>query len=175
MCLCFLLLYRCTLWYRAPELLMCESVYSHKIDEWSVGWVLLEMVIGVPPFRGKSECTCQCSQVTHRNFNSDQLARIFLITGSPSNEMLKRVPCEAHLRGWPKTPRKLERTVEKMLTSDRFRLGGTRRRLFLAFGRSSCSSCHRSIFCHALLGGMASAISPVAHLPSACFGGLWRC
>jgi serine/threonine protein kinase len=104
---------------------MCQSVYSHKIDEWSVGCMLLEMVIGVPPFRGKSECTCQCSEVTHRNFNSDQLARIFLITGSPSNDMLKRVPCEAHIRGWPKAPRKLERTVEKMLTSDRFRLGGT--------------------------------------------------
>ena len=125
MCACFLLLYRCTLWYRAPELLMCESVYSHKIDEWAVGCMLLEMVIGVPPFRGNTECTCHCSQVTHRNFNSDQLARIFLITGSPSNEMLKRVPCEGHIRGWPKAPRKLERTVEKRLTSDRFRLGGT--------------------------------------------------
>jgi serine/threonine protein kinase len=104
---------------------MCESVYSHKIDEWAVGCMLLEMVIGVPPFRGNTECTCHCSQVTHRNFNSDQLARIFLITGSPSNEMLKRVPCEGHIRGWPKAPRKLERTVEKRLTSDRFRLGGT--------------------------------------------------
>ena len=71
----------CTLWYRAPELLMCESMYSHKIDEWSVGCMMLEMVIGSPPFRGKPECTCQCPQVTHRNFNSDQLARIFLVTG----------------------------------------------------------------------------------------------
>jgi len=71
----------CTLWYRAPELLMCESMYTHKIDEWSVGCMMLEMVIGSPPFRGKPECTCQCPQVTHRNFNSDQLARIFLVTG----------------------------------------------------------------------------------------------
>lgn len=116
--------FRCTLWYRAPELLMCESVYSHKIDEWSVGCILLEMVIGGPPFRGKPECTCQCPQVTHRNFNSDQLARIFLVTGSPSDKMVKRLPCQVHIRGWPKAPRKLERTVEKMLTSDRFRLGG---------------------------------------------------
>lgn len=115
----------CTLWYRAPELLMCESVYSHKIDEWSVGCILLEMVIGGPPFRGKPECTCSCPQVTHRNFNSDQLARIFLITGSPSDKMVKRLPCQVHIRGWPKAPRKLERTVEKMMTSDRFRLGGT--------------------------------------------------
>jgi serine/threonine protein kinase len=61
---------------------MCESMYSHKIDEWSVGCILLEMVIGSPPFRGKPECTCQCPQVTHRNFNSDQLARIFLVTGA---------------------------------------------------------------------------------------------
>ena len=123
MCACFLLLYRCTLWYRAPELLMCESVYSHKIDEWSVGCVLLEMVIGVPPFRGKPECRCQCPQVTHKNFNSDQLARIFVVTGSPSDKMVMRAPCQVHIRGWPKAPRKLERTVEEMLTVDRFRLG----------------------------------------------------
>ena len=103
---------------------MCESVYSHKIDEWSVGCIMLEMVIGGPPFRGKPECTCQCPQVTHRNFNSDQLARIFLITGSPDDKMVKRLPCQVHIRGWPKAPRKLERTVEKMMTNDRFRLGG---------------------------------------------------
>ena len=104
---------------------MCESVYSHKIDEWSVGCVLLEMVIGVPPFRGKPECRCQCPQVTHKNFNSDQLARIFVVTGSPSDKMVMRVPCQVHIRGWPKAPRKLEHTVEKMLTVDRFCLGGT--------------------------------------------------
>ena len=103
---------------------MCESVYCHKIDEWSVGCIMLEMVIGGPPFRGKPECTCQCPQVTHRNFNSDQLARIFLITGSPDDKMVKRLPCQVHIRGWPKAPRKLERTVEKMMTNDRFRLGG---------------------------------------------------
>jgi serine/threonine protein kinase len=39
--------------YRAPELLMCESTYEHKIDEWSVGCILLEMVIG----RSVSSCT----------------------------------------------------------------------------------------------------------------------
>jgi serine/threonine protein kinase len=123
---CFLLLsYRCTLWYRTPELLMCERVYLHKIDEWSVGCVLLEMVIGVPPFRWKPKCRCQCPQVTHKNFNSDQLARIFVVTGSPSDKMVMRPTCQAHIRGWPKAPRKLERTVEKMLTIDRFRLGET--------------------------------------------------
>ena len=89
----------CTLWYRAPELLMCESMYSHKIDEWSVGCILLEMVIGSPPFRGKPECICQCPQVTHRNFNSDQLARIFLMVGSPSEKLMSRIPCQVHIRG----------------------------------------------------------------------------
>ena len=111
----------CTLWYRAPELLMCESMYSHKIDEWSVGCILLEMVIGSPPFRGKPECICQCPQVTHRNFNSDQLARIFLVVGSPCDKMVKRLPCQVHIRGWPKAPRKLERTIEKMMVPERFR------------------------------------------------------
>ena len=59
----------CTLWYRAPELIMGESIYTEKIDDWSVGCILLEMVIGSPPFRGKPEFSCNCPQVTHRNFN----------------------------------------------------------------------------------------------------------
>ena len=40
---------------------------ARKIDEWSVGCIFMEMVLGSPPFRGRPECTCQCPQVMLRN------------------------------------------------------------------------------------------------------------
>ncbi|KRH91814.1 Cdc2-related protein kinase, partial [Pseudoloma neurophilia] len=33
----------CTLWYRAPEILL-ERPYNYKIDIWSIGVILLEMI-----------------------------------------------------------------------------------------------------------------------------------
>ena len=51
---------------------------------------------------------------------SDQLARIFLVVGSPPDTLVKRLPCQVHIRGWPHAPRKLERTVQKMMTPERF-------------------------------------------------------
>ena len=44
-----------TLWYRAPELLLGETKYTAKIDIWSVGCVLAEMMIGRPLFPGSKE------------------------------------------------------------------------------------------------------------------------
>ncbi|KMV65704.1 cyclin-dependent protein kinase [Encephalitozoon cuniculi EcunIII-L] len=45
----------CTLWYRAPELLLGETSYSLKVDAWSVGCIMLEMRLGRPPYRGSDE------------------------------------------------------------------------------------------------------------------------
>lgn len=47
----------CTLWYRAPELLLGEIKYSAKVDSWSIGILMLEMKLGVPPFKGNNEAT----------------------------------------------------------------------------------------------------------------------
>ncbi len=44
-----------TLWYRAPELLLGETRYTAKIDIWSMGCVLAEMMIGRPLFPGSKE------------------------------------------------------------------------------------------------------------------------
>lgn len=47
-----------TLWYRAPELLVAAEggthAYDEKIDVWSVGCILVEMITGKPPFTGKT-------------------------------------------------------------------------------------------------------------------------
>lgn len=45
----------CTLWYRAPELLLGETSYNFKVDAWSVGCIMLEMRLGRPPYRGNDE------------------------------------------------------------------------------------------------------------------------
>lgn len=61
----------CTLWYRPPELLLGAAHYSFGVDTWGAGCVLAELYLRRPLFRGESDM--------------DQLAKIFTILGSPSN------------------------------------------------------------------------------------------
>ncbi|DBA00375.1 TPA: hypothetical protein N0F65_000560 [Lagenidium giganteum] len=58
-----------TLWYRAPEILLGQEVYSPPVDMWSVGVVFAEMLNKKPLFPGDSEI--------------DQLYRIFRMLGTP--------------------------------------------------------------------------------------------
>ncbi len=44
-----------TLWYRAPEVLLCADQYGEGVDIWSIGVVLLELLSGANPFNGRSE------------------------------------------------------------------------------------------------------------------------
>lgn len=44
-----------TLWYRAPELLLCSPEYSTPIDIWSVGCIFAEFLQMNPLFPGKTE------------------------------------------------------------------------------------------------------------------------
>ncbi|XP_059054339.1 cyclin-dependent kinase 11B [Achroia grisella] len=62
-----------TLWYRAPELLLCCKEYSTHIDMWSVGCIFGEFISMNPLFPGKSEI--------------DQLNRIFKDLGTPSESL----------------------------------------------------------------------------------------
>lgn len=52
-----------TLWYRAPEILLGQEIYSPPVDIWSVGVIFAEMLVKKPLFPGDSEI--------------DQLYRIF--------------------------------------------------------------------------------------------------
>lgn len=45
----------CTLWYGAPELLLGETKYTDKVDSWSAGCIMLEMGLGMTPFKGSNE------------------------------------------------------------------------------------------------------------------------
>jgi len=67
--------YICSRYYRAPELIFEATEYSTKIDIWSVGCVMAELLLGNPLFAGDS--------------NVDQLIEIIKILGTPSKEEIK--------------------------------------------------------------------------------------
>merc|ERR1712137_913664 len=46
--------YVCTRWYRAPEVLCSWADYSGAIDVWSIGCILVEMLIRRPLFCGRN-------------------------------------------------------------------------------------------------------------------------
>lgn len=70
----------CTLWYRAPELLLGENDYNNKIDSWSVGCIFIEFRNYTPFFNEIREIS--------------QIKKILTILGAPEqnykfNQLLK--------------------------------------------------------------------------------------
>jgi serine/threonine protein kinase len=61
-----------TLWYRAPEILLGQKVYSTAVDMWSVGAIFYEMAHKRPLFYGDSEI--------------GQIFKIFKTMGTPTEE-----------------------------------------------------------------------------------------
>lgn len=59
----------CTLWYRAPEILLNANYYNQKADVWSLGCVIVEILNKWPILQGLSV--------------RDQLYKIFKMFGSP--------------------------------------------------------------------------------------------
>ena len=110
----------CTLWYRAPELIMGDTVYSSKIDVWSAGCIMLEMLVGRCAMSGRVEDVCKCPKTTHFNFNSDQLAKIFRVVGTPTDKgLLSRMQCHVHFESWPVYSRQLEQLISNGCSVDR--------------------------------------------------------
>ena len=62
-----------TLWYRAPELLLGQKLYSTPIDVWSIGVIFGELIQMEPLLCGKSD--------------QDQLNKIFKLLGTPSEKI----------------------------------------------------------------------------------------
>lgn len=72
--------YICSRYYRAPELIFNATTYTNAVDVWSIGCVIVEMVIGEPIFQGNSSV--------------DQLVEIIKILGTPSKEEIKEMNIE---------------------------------------------------------------------------------
>ena len=70
--------YVVTRWYRAPEVVLAASAYSEKIDLWSVGCILFEVLARKPLFTGKDHL--------------DQIRKIIEKMGTPRDSDLKWIP-----------------------------------------------------------------------------------
>ncbi|CAD7960561.1 unnamed protein product [Amoebophrya sp. A120] len=70
--------YVVTRWYRAPEVVLAASAYSEKIDVWSVGCILYEILARKPLFTGKDHL--------------DQIRKIIEKVGTPGDNDLKWIP-----------------------------------------------------------------------------------
>ncbi len=64
--------YVATRWYRAPEMILGSYKYSKKVDIWSIGCILAEMINEKALFPGKSTV--------------NQIQLIIDVLGRPSNE-----------------------------------------------------------------------------------------
>lgn len=69
--------YICSRYYRAPELIFGATDYTTKIDVWSAGTVLAELLIGQPFFPGDS--------------GVDQLVEIIKVLGTPSRDEIQQM------------------------------------------------------------------------------------
>jgi len=67
--------YICSRYYRAPELIFEATEYTTKIDIWSMGCVMAELLLGNPLFAGEN--------------NVDQLIEIIKVMGTPTKEEIK--------------------------------------------------------------------------------------
>jgi len=67
--------YICSRYYRAPELVFEATEYTTKIDVWSLGCVMAELLLGNPLFPGDS--------------GVDQLIEIIKILGTPAKDEIK--------------------------------------------------------------------------------------
>jgi cyclin-dependent kinase len=72
-----------SLWYRAPDILLGNEVYTTSVDLWSIGCIFGELVKGTILFHGYNE--------------KEQLTKIFEILGTPD---VKKVPMYEKLPGW---------------------------------------------------------------------------
>eukprot|EP00924_Labyrinthula_sp_SR-Ha-C_P015859 snap_masked-scaffold_4-processed-gene-11.24-mRNA-1 protein AED:0.29 eAED:0.29 QI:0/0/0/1/1/1/2/0/381 len=72
--------YVATRWYRPPELLLGSTNYGFSIDIWGIGCVLLEMVIGRPPFMGSSAM--------------NQIEQILSVIGRPDENQISQIKSE---------------------------------------------------------------------------------
>ncbi len=80
----------CTLWYRAPEILMGDKNYSFEVDIWGIGCVMAEMIIGQPLFQGDCEI--------------NQLFLIFKTLGTPNENIWANVTKLSHYIIFPTFP-----------------------------------------------------------------------
>lgn len=77
--------YVATRWWRAPEVFINWEHYNEKVDIWSVGSIMAELIILRPLFAGTDHI--------------DQLTKIFEVVGTPDAKTLDEI-CEPYARDY---------------------------------------------------------------------------
>jgi len=111
-------MYVATRWYRAPELILSNGLYTESVDVWSCGCILAELFNRKPLFKSMH--------------NPEQLTLIFKTLGTPSGEDLVDVGATGaiynltkdapHCDGvafeelFPKAPPEARDLIKQMLT-----------------------------------------------------------
>ncbi|EOD09610.1 hypothetical protein EMIHUDRAFT_448425 [Emiliania huxleyi CCMP1516] len=70
--------YICSRYYRAPELLFGASEYSVAVDVWSVGTILVELLLGHLPFQGQDSTQQHLDELRSMNssLTADELPKL---------------------------------------------------------------------------------------------------
>ncbi|KAK6465349.1 ser/thr protein kinase [Scheffersomyces coipomensis] len=93
--------YICSRYYRAPELIFGATNYTTKIDVWSAGCVMAELILGQPLFPGES--------------GIDQLVEIIKILGTPSKDQIEKMNPNYMEHKFPQIkPMPLQKIFKKM-------------------------------------------------------------
>ena len=71
-------------WWRAPEVLISDGEYNEKVDIWSVGCIMAQLICLKSIFDGKDTL--------------DQLRQISELTGIPNDATLTSMGCKPSLR-----------------------------------------------------------------------------
>lgn len=96
-----------TLWYRPPEILLGDKLYTAAVDVWSLGCIFAEMLTKAPIFPGDSEI--------------DQLYKIFRLLGTPNESVWPGVSnCKDFNPGFPnwKSPKEFSDVLPEVKKSD---------------------------------------------------------
>ncbi len=125
--------YVVTRWYRAPEIMCSCEAYDYKIDVWSAGCILAELLMRNPIFPGDDY--------------KQQLNLIFNVLGTPTKEDMACISNEFALQYIQSLP---VRQKARFL----FFFFFFRRRIFFSFFPSSSLSCLLS-FVHPLLSSLS--------------------
>jgi len=64
-------------WWHAPEMIFSSENCNEKVDIWSVGCIMAELILGKPLFPGTDRF--------------DQLTKIFDIVGTPDSKILDEI------------------------------------------------------------------------------------
>ncbi|RLN51996.1 hypothetical protein BBJ28_00016596 [Nothophytophthora sp. Chile5] len=106
-----------TLWYRAPEILLGQEVYSPPVDIWSVGVIFAEMVTKKALFPGDSEID-QLYRIFRYDFPPPLGVRIFAL-GTPDESSWRGVTkLRDYAPTFPKWKKKSLRELIPQLDAD---------------------------------------------------------